>query len=128
MTTDARPNTDKRFRSDDGRYAVRLVHLYVGWRYWAFRLPDCEDVEAGLDPEGYQSMSAAKDAIALARVAELSGRVECEIVFCGDPTPGSCKTCGVPVVSGYRKRGGATYCHDHGYLTMADQIRLESSE
>jgi hypothetical protein len=57
-------NTETRWRSKCGRFAVRLVHLNAGWRYWAFDRNTGEDVEVGLREDGYESMAAARRAVA----------------------------------------------------------------
>lgn len=46
------------------RFAIRLVHLAVGQRYWAFERLTGYDVEVGLDANGYGSEAEARAAIA----------------------------------------------------------------
>ena len=53
-----------------GNFAIRLVHLSVGWRYWAFRLYDCEDEQYGLDPNGYATQAEALQAVNSAQQQE----------------------------------------------------------
>lgn len=45
------------------RFAIRLVHLTVGWRYWAFERRTGYDVEVGLDPNGYGTLEEAEAAV-----------------------------------------------------------------
>ena len=45
------------------RFAIRLIHLNVGWRYWAFERHTARDVEVGLDPNGYPTQEAAEAAV-----------------------------------------------------------------
>jgi len=49
------------------RFAIRLVHLNDGWRYWVFERRTGEDVGVGFSAGGYATRQEALDA--LARVA-----------------------------------------------------------
>jgi hypothetical protein len=50
-------------------FAVRLVHMNNGWRFWAFHVSTGADVEFGLRADGYESEAAAMRAIAKAKRA-----------------------------------------------------------
>lgn len=50
----------------NGGFAVRFVHLSLGWRFWAFEVATGFDVERGLSADGYESRSEAMAAIAKA--------------------------------------------------------------
>jgi len=46
------------------RFAIRLVHLNVGWRYYAWERHTGYAEEVGLDPNGYPTLEAAEQAVA----------------------------------------------------------------
>ena len=52
-----------------GEYTVTLIHFNNGWRHWAFHRCSGQDVERGLDPNGYASLKEAQRAVARAQKA-----------------------------------------------------------
>lgn len=52
-----------RWRSADGRFAARLVHLNAGWRWWAFEVNTGDDLELGLSSDGYGTLDEAQAAV-----------------------------------------------------------------
>lgn len=56
-------NNENRWRSADGRFAARLVHLGAGWRWWAFEVKTGFDAEHGLSTGGYDTLGAAQSAV-----------------------------------------------------------------
>lgn len=66
--------TTTKWRSPSGRFAVRLVHLAAGWRYWAFERFTGADDELGLSADGYTSMAMAVPAAKRAEAKPRSAR------------------------------------------------------
>ena len=46
-----------------GRFAISLVHLNCGWRYWARERITGNETKHGLSEHGYPTLEAAKTAV-----------------------------------------------------------------
>lgn len=69
-----------RVESPDPLFAIRLIRLHVGWRYWAYLRFATYDMDAalGLEENGYATAEEAQQAVcaAVARL-EIVYRTEC---------------------------------------------------